>query len=225
MMMKKTATILLVSTLALTFTGCGGNLSASSDSSSNGPVTEIDAGTTTGMADMPVAGITADLSFETEKPVATADAAQSYSSIPDDSFLYKGNVISVLNDTETTLDALEASNTTPGSLYQDEKLYSLDSGAIEFETYHVDGKEQPKCIYIIEKGILTPKNICVGCSIDELVDAYGEPDKIHDETYDAYEYNYGDVDLVFDLNMSEKKIDRICIENTETVSKVNQEPH
>ena len=219
---RKTAALLTASMIMATIMGCGTASTESSPETGMGPTTEIDTRVSTGMADMPVVGISADLAADTDASASsiTADSSNAYASLPDDSFLYKGNVISVLNDVKTTLDALGTKDSEQTSLYANESLYSFDSHAIELETYKVDGEELPKCIYVIASGILTPKNICVGCSKDEVIAAYGEPNKVHDDTFSAIEYNFDDTNLVFDIY--DEKVDRITIENVETSSKVVQ---
>ncbi|RKM55595.1 hypothetical protein D6853_08550 [Butyrivibrio sp. X503] len=220
---RKTAALLMASIMMLTMMGCGTASSESSPETGAGPTTDIDAGVSTGLADMPSVGISADLAADIEASSVSAistDEPAAYASLPDDSFLYKGNVISVLNDVKTTIDALGKKDSEKTSLYTNENLYSFDSHAIEFETYKVDGEELPKCIYVIASGILTPKNICVGCSKDEVIAAYGEPNKVNDDTFSAIEYNFDDTNIVFDIY--EEKVDRITIENVETSSKVVQ---
>ena len=217
------AALLTVSAIMLTAMGCGTTSSESSPENTAGPTTDIDAGVSTGLADMPSVGISADLAANAEvsiESVIKPDTSTAYASLPDDSFLYKGNVISVLNDVDTTLKALGKKDSEQTSLYTNEALYSFDSHAIELETYKVDGEELPKCIYVIASGILTPKNICVGCSKEEVIAAYGEPNKVHDDTFSAIEYNFDDTNIVFDIY--DEKVDRITIENVETSSKVVQ---
>lgn len=198
-MKKKTATaILLTPAIMLMVMGCG---AASTDSSSSdaASVAEVNTDTEANSSDA-----TADTSSDSAS-ADSSEAADTATASTDDSFTYKDETFSILDDLPTTLDKINAVGTivpdTPVEIDTGSKLYDYDVNGSDSDftivTFTDNGKESVGQISLMGPNAKTSKGICVGNSLKELTSAYGEPTSKTGNGY-FYDYKFDNYVLSFD---------------------------
>ena len=211
-MKKKTTTaILLATTMMLALMGCGA-ASADTDSSSDAAsVAEVNSETNTTDNDT---NKETDADTDTSSDSASADsseAADTATASTDDSFTYKDETFSILDDLPTTLDKINAVGTivpdTPVEVDTGSKLYDYDVNGSDSDftivTFTDNGKESVGQISLMGPNAKTSKGICVGNSLKELTTAYGEPTS---KTGNGYFYNYKFDNYVLSFDTNDDKV-------------------
>lgn len=123
----------------------------------------------------------------------------------DDSFTYKDETFSILDDLPTTLNKINAVGTivpdTPVEIDTGSKLYDYDVNGSDSDftivTFTDNGKESVGQISLMGPNAKTSKGICVGNSLKELTSAYGEPTSKTGNGY-FYDYKFDNYVLSFD---------------------------
>ncbi|WP_027208889.1 hypothetical protein [Butyrivibrio hungatei] len=203
-MKKKTTTaILLAATMMLALMGCG---AASTDTSSSdaASVAEVNTDSESNTSGDTNNEATADTSSDSAS-ADSSEAADTATASTDDSFTYKDETFSILDDLPTTLDKINAVGTivpdTPVEIDTGSKLYDYDVNGSDSDftivTFTDNGKESVGQISLMGPNAKTSKGICVGNSLKELTSAYGEPTSKTGNGY-FYDYKFDNYVLSFD---------------------------
>ena len=210
-MKKKTTTaILLATTMMLALMGCG---AASTDTDSSADVASV-AEVNTDSDSNTSSDTTTESNADTSSDSASSDsseAADTATSSTDDSFTYKDETFSILDDLPTTLDKINAVGTivpdTPVEVDTGSKLYDYDVNGSDSDftivTFTDNGKESVGQISLMGPNAKTSKGICVGNSLKELTTAYGEPTS---KTGNGYFYNYKFDNYVLSFDTNDDKV-------------------
>ena len=169
---KTTAAILIASAMMLTLMGCG------EASTENAPATgELSIEALAPDEGTDVLDPSSSTSAEADSETAS-DADSSASNSEDASIEINGKKVSILDDLQTTMDALGTADGDPSSDASKALYYSFASGAIEYTTVKLDGEELPLTLDIRSGDYKTSKGVGIGSTEDEVVAAYGEPTKV-----------------------------------------------
>ena len=218
-MKKKTTTaILLAATMMLALMGCGAASTDTDSSSDAASVAEVNTDTNT----------TDDTSKETDADTDTSsDSASTDSSTSgtatastDDSFTYKNETLSILDDLQTTLDKINAVGTPcPSSPIEEadgSHLYLYDSDANDsnflMETFISNGTETVGHIGLIGPDAKTAKGIGIGSTVEDLTSAYGEPTR---KSLKSNTYNYEFDKLTIAFMIEDGKITNVDYLNSD----------
>ena len=218
-MKKKTTTaILLAATMMLALMGCGAASTDTDSSSDAASVAEVNTDTNT----------TDDTSKETDADTDTSsDSASTDSSTSgtatastDDSFTYKNETLSILDDLQTTLDKINAVGTPcPSSPIEEadgSHLYLYDSDANDsnflMETFISNGTETVGHIGLIGPDAKTAKGIGIGSTVEDLTSAYGEPTR---KSLKSATYNYEFDKLTIAFMIEDGKITNVDYLNSD----------
>ena len=218
-MKKKTTTaILLAATMMLALMGCGAASTDTDSSSDAASVAEVNTDTNT----------TDDTSKETDADTDTSsDSASTDSSTSgtatastDDSFTYKNETLSILDDLQTTLDKINAVGTPcPSSPIEEadgSHLYLYDSDANDsnflMETFISNGTETVGHIGLIGPDAKTAKGIGIGSTVEDLTSAYGEPTR---KSLKSNTYNYEFDKLTIAFMIKDGKITNVDYLNSD----------
>lgn len=121
-----------------------------------------DAATTASSATATAANVTAT-NAETNKTVPAK--------LADHQFLYNGKVVSVMDDISTIMGNLgRFSNRSTAC--KEQPCYKYDSGYIYFITGVYGNQEIPVDIAIYKPGVLTARNVGIGSSLSDVINAY-----------------------------------------------------
>ncbi|MBO4456101.1 MAG: hypothetical protein J5802_00120 [Butyrivibrio sp.] len=201
-MKKRTTTaILLATTMMFALMGCGAASTDTDSSSDAASVAEVDTDTESNTSEE-----TADTGSDSAS-ADSSDAADTATASADDSFTYKGETFSVLDDFQTTLDKINAVGTpapkTPVEYDDGSKLYDYDvtedSCNFYMETAINNGTETVGHIGIMDPDSKTAKGISVGSTVEELTSAYGEPtEKKGNGSIYAYKFDKSSIYFVTD---------------------------
>ncbi len=195
---KTTLAILTASVMMISLMGCGTTTSEVTEGSSEIPLTEA---LSEGSA------MTSSLeNVDAEK--SNTDATTANVSLNDDQIQYNGSVISIMDDLNALLSILNYP--TPITYGDDDfqSFYTSKDGLITLETLKKDKVEYPIDIIIDNPEINTSHDIHVGCTRDEVITAYGEPNTEPDQVFgpDGKELTkedrleqFGEEDLIYDL--------------------------
>ncbi len=203
-MKKKTTTaILLATTMMLALMGCG---TASTDTSSSdaASVAEVNTDSESNTSGDTNNEANADASSDSAS-VDSSESSDTATASTDDSFTYKNETFSILDDLPTTLDKINAVGTivpdTPVEIDTGSKLYDYDVNGSDSDftivTFTDNGKESVGQISLMGPNAKTSKGICVGNSLKELTSAYGEPTSKTGNGY-FYDYKFDNYVLSFD---------------------------
>ncbi|MBR4670545.1 MAG: hypothetical protein IKO84_08090 [Butyrivibrio sp.] len=197
---RQTTAILIASTMMLTLIGCGKTSEGETPVSADN---EISVSESSGSSDT----------------TALADSTTFDSS--DDSFIYNGNKISILNDAALTLGYLGDYETDASSTGGNYKNYLFDGGDIRFDTSVVDGNESPVYLYIHTPEVKTSRNVGVGSNQDEIIASYGDPDKKTDDgILFSFEYHFDTYNITFRFDEQNKEsVDMVMYTNNYYLSK------
>ena len=91
-----------------------------------------------------------------------------------DSFLYDGNIISILNNAQSVLDGLGATNKVDTQM-TGVNCYNNGKDDINVYTREINGEEVVTQISISDASVSTTRQIKVGSSEEDVRKAYGEP--------------------------------------------------
>ena len=132
---------------------------------------------------------------------ASAETSVELSSLTDDSFVYNGKKISILDDVETSLATLgepseKSSESGPMKYYDYGTFNDKEQEGISYMTFIENGKEKPAQIDITVEGAKTSKGLGVGSTKDEVISTYGEPDDTMIGGF-ALLYNFDGYELSF----------------------------
>ena len=207
-MKKKTTTaILLATTMMLALMGCGAASESSSDAKA--PVAEINEKADIDSADTDKEEKD-DTDIEADEETSTESAAPADSAaIAESAIEYKGETFTATDDLKTSLAKADSiSKIAPGyplemqeknSLYYYDVISEKDSlYGIGISTFNENDVETVNQIFSNDPSSKTSKGIHPGSTKDELLQAYGEPTKIVDNSY-----VYDDCHLLFIVNNNE----------------------
>ena len=195
-MKKKTIAGIIAATMVFSLVGCSGSTS----SSTNDANTENTASEET-LEEGPVE---ADIDDGSDSDASDSEYVVDNSDLQDDQFRYDGKVFSVMDDVNAFADIIDDSQTEN---YEGQAFYYTEDRLVSLETLDKDGNELPIIITITGGGVATNRNISVGSFIDEVKEAYGEPNVEPAKVYgpDGKELSheevvelYGD-ELIYDL--------------------------
>jgi len=212
--MNKKSIAIISSVLILTLMGCSGETSDNS-ASSEISITKVDMNGSDAKAEADTAQTDSIEMTETKQEAISPKKL-------DASFTCNGNTISVLNDTETTLKDLGDYDSDLSCLDQDYKNYVYSADKIQFDTAIIDGKELPVILYVSNPEIKTSKNIGIGNTENEVIDAYGFPnEKTEEDSLYMTVYHFSSYDLIFDFDSNKEHVEMIRYKNTKNYSKVS----
>ncbi len=213
--MRKTSIAIISSVLILTLMGCSGDNSANS-ASSEVSITTVTIDDTDAKAEADTAETK---SIEAASNMNTKSAA---SKNPDASFKCNGKEISVLNDTETTIEDLGTYDPELSYLDEEYKNYVFSDSKVQFDTAMIDGKESPMVLYVANPEIKTTKNVGVGNTEEEIIAAYGYPNNTTESDYIyTLEYHFTSYDLIFDFDGNKEHVEMIRYKNTHNCKKAS----
>ena len=210
-MKKKTTTaILLATTMMLALMGCGASSTDTDSSSDAASVAEVNTDSDSNTSSDTTTESNADTSSDSASS-DSSEAADTATSSTDDSFTYKDETFSILDDLPTTLDKINAVGTivpeTPVEVDTGSKLYDYDVNGSDSDftivTFTDNGKESVGQISLMGPNAKTSKGICVGNSLKELTTAYGEPTS---KTGNGYFYNYKFDNYVLSFDTNDDKV-------------------
>lgn len=213
---KTTRAILFTTSMMLALIGCknaSGNTSSSSD---NAPVAEADADTNSESSDE-AETYENDEESSTESDSSSADSS-SATATSDDSFEINGKKISILDDTQATLDIFN-------TLFPDEKqelvsstgdqglsFYGYDTAPdlksqFTITTFESFNSQLLGNITVTKPGFTTPKGICIGTSTaDDVVAAYSDSAEISSgKTVVSCKFN----NFYLDFAIKDNKVEKI----------------
>ncbi len=205
-MKKKTTTaILLATTMMLALMGCG---AVSTDTSSSDTASIAEANTDS--ESNTIGATTNETDADASSDSASADSSESVDTATtssDDSFTYKNEKLSILDDLQTTLDKIDAVGTpnshSPIEVKDGSHLYLYDSTANEsnfsMETFINNGTETVGHIGLIGPDVKTAKGIGIGSTEEELTSAYGEPTSKSTKS-NTYYYEFDKFTISFMIN-------------------------
>ena len=183
-MKRKTAVILLASAMMLTMVGCSGNATEFLSEKTEATETREETKTDEGTEDK------ADNTSSDSASADSSDAAGITAASVEDSFTYKGETFSVLDDLQTFLSKIDAVGTpTSDSPTEVKELgthiyyYDVAGSDCDFSmsTINKNGTESIGSISLTGANVKTSNGITSGSTVEELISAYGEP------TFKAYE--------------------------------------
>ena len=193
--MNRKSIAAITSVLILILIGCSGKESNDADSQSNEvSKTNVNIDSSDAKAE--------DDDAKTDNVLQISSEKNTSSKNPDSLVKYNGKDLSVLNDAEAVLAELGD---------YDPKLSCI---AI------IDGKEASVLLYIYNPDIKTSKNVGLGNSEQDVLDAYGFPDATdsNDPSY-SFEYHFPSFDLIFDFETDSQTVEMIRYKNTNNHSK------
>ncbi|RKM55594.1 hypothetical protein D6853_08545 [Butyrivibrio sp. X503] len=151
------------------------------------------------------------------EPVSSSDSSDDFT---DDSFVYKDQNISILNDAAITLGSLGDYDKDGSFVGGEYKNYSFDKGAIAFDTTIIDGKESPVYLYLKSPSIKTAKGVGVGDSKEDILSVYGDPnDTIDDGIVYSIEYQFDTYNISFVFDDKKEKVEMVIYKNNYYYSK------
>ena len=218
-MKKKTTTaILLAATMMLALMGCG---AASTDTSSSDAayVAEVNTDSESNTSGDTNNEANADASSDSVS-VDSSESADTATASTDDSFTYKNETLSILDDLQTTLDKINAVGTPcPSSPIEEadgSHLYLYDSDANDsnflMETFISNGTETVGHIGLIGPDAKTAKGIGIGSTVEDLTSAYGEPTR---KSLKSNTYNYEFDKLTIAFMIKDGKITNVDYLNSD----------
>jgi hypothetical protein len=169
---KTTAAILLAATMMITLMGCGST--SESDTSLDISSTEVSA-ESLNYDDSAKSSISVEAPGDRDDVIADTSDSTDTTALSDDSFIYNGNKVSILDDGDT----IASSMGTPGSTAADRDLtynfYTDKDGAdsVSSTIFSYNGSKLPIEIVISSPDIQTSKGIHVGSSQEEVEAVYG----------------------------------------------------
>ncbi|MBO4456102.1 MAG: hypothetical protein J5802_00125 [Butyrivibrio sp.] len=199
-MKKKTTTaIILATTMMFALMGCGAASTDTDSSSDAASVAEVDTDTN---SDTESTETTDDTSSDSAS-ADSSDAADTATASADDSFTYKGETFSILDDLQTTVNKIDAvGKPSPNSPIECEggtKIYSYDETKCDsdffMDTFINNGTLTVSQISLMGSNVKTSKGIGIGSTVEELTSAYGEPTVKADSFYN---YEFDNCALSFD---------------------------
>ena len=194
---KTTIAILTTSVMMLSLMGCGTTTSEVIEGSSEIPLTEA-------LSE----GSAMTSSIGTAEEESNKDLDTATISLSDDQIQYNGNVISVMDDLNALLNKLNYPSPVTYGDDDFQSFYTSKDGLITMETLKKDQFECPIDIIIDNPEINTSHDIHVGCTRDEVIAAYGEPNTEPNQVFgsDGKEITkedrleqFGEEDLIYDL--------------------------
>ena len=215
---KTTIAILLATTMMLALMGCG---SASTDTSSSdaASVAEVNTDSESNTSGDTNNEANADASSDSAS-VDSSESADTATASTDDSFTYKNETLSILDDLQTTLDKINAVGTPcPSSPIEEadgSHLYLYDSDANDsnflMETFISNGTETVGHIGLIGPDAKTAKGIGIGSTVEDLTSAYGEPTR---KSLKSNTYNYEFDKLTIAFMIEDGKITNVDYLNSD----------
>ena len=170
---------------------------------------------------------TEDVSDESEDLAAKEMTQENAENLDDSQFVYNGNVVSVMDSFEAIDKALGGYKSAYS--YDSYYKYGKDDGQdFGLEAYEVDGDLLPVYLSTQKDIITTSRNIKVGSTKEEVLEAYGDPNVERDKAYgpDGKEltdeefieiigefltYDFGDFQICFSIENG--KVTRIGYQN------------
>ena len=177
-MKRKTAVILLASAMMLTMVGCSGNATEFLSEKTEATETREETKTDEGTEDK------ADNASSDSASADSSDVAGITAASIEDSFTYKGETFSVLDDLQTFLSKIDAVGTpTSDSPTEVKELgthiyyYDVAGSDCDFSMYTINknGTESIGSISLMGANVKTSNGITSGSTVEELISAYGEP--------------------------------------------------
>lgn len=216
---KTTIAILLATTMMLALMGCGAASTDTDSSSDAAYVAEVDTDSESNTTD----DTTKETDADTSSDSASADSSNSSGTATastDDSFTYKNETLSILDDLQTTLDKINAVGTPcPSSPIEEadgSHLYLYDSDANDsnflMETFISNGTETVGHIGLIGPDAKTAKGIGIGSTVEDLTSAYGEPTR---KSLKSNTYNYEFDKLTIAFMIKDGKITNVDYLNSD----------
>ena len=141
--------------------------------------------------------------------------------LSDDQIAYNGNVVSVLDSTETSLSKLGKYNKERSSLDNgDYRRFDFGKkyGELLLDTLLYEGKDLPIYFIVISPKVKTSRNVSIGDTEEDIIAAYGDPTNTKQENHKYLEYDMGDYTISFEINTSiegdeKNKISSIVYQN------------
>ncbi len=202
-MKKKTTTaIILATTMMLALMGCGA-ASTGTSSSDAASVAEVNTDSESNTSGDTNNEANADASSDSAS-VDSSESADTATASTDDSFTYKNETFSILDDLQTTLDKINAVGTpnphSPTEVADGSHLYLYDSDANDsnflMETFISNGTETVGHIGLIGPDAKTAKGIGIGSTVEDLTSAYGEPTRKFPKS-NTYNYEFDKLTIAF----------------------------
>ena len=208
--MNKKSIAAITSVLILILIGCSGKESNDADSQSNEvSKTNVNIDSSDAKAE--------DDDAKTDNVLQISSEKNTSSKNPDSLVKYNGKDLSVLNDAEAVLAELGDYDPKLSCIDDEYKNYVFSTAKIQFDTAIIDGKEASVLLYIYNPDIKTSKNVGLGNSEQDVLDAYGFPDAT-DSSY-SFEYHFPSFDLIFDFETDSQTVEMIRYKNTNNHSK------
>lgn len=203
--MKKLSTIIISSAMVLALMGCG-EVEIGSDTNAEGP--------------------SSTLNYDDSN--STTDAGEVKAELTDDQFIYNNNVISILDDTQTSLANLgdynkERSNLDKGGAFK-RYDYGKKRGDILLDTFEIDGEELVAYILNTSSDIETARGISNKSTEDDVIAAYGEPTEKISENSDYLTYEFDGYSISFEVSPKDKKLLSIQYTNTPNYDRIKNAP-
>ena len=211
--MNKKSIAAITSVLILILIGCSGKESNDADSQSNEvSKTNVNIDSSDAKSE--------DDDAKTDNVIQISAGKNSSSKNPDSLVKYNGKDLSVLNDAEAVLAELGDYDPKLSCIDDEYKNYVFSTAKIQFDTAIIDGKEASVLLYIYNPDIKTSKNVGLGNSEQDVLDAYGFPDATdsNDPSY-SFEYHFPSFDLIFDFETESQTVEMIRYKNTNNHSK------
>lgn len=207
--MNKKSIAIISSVLILTLMGCSGSDSEPANSASNEfSITKVNIDGSDAKAE-------ADTAQTNSLVEVSSTGISSTSKNPDAIVKYNDKEFSVLNDAEKTLSDLGTYDTSLSCLDDEYKNYVFSSNKIQLDTTIIDGKEASTILYIYNPDIKTSKDIGLGSTEKEVMNAYGFPDTKDERDSDySIEYHLPSFDLIFDFDINKEHVEMIRYKNT-----------